>query len=148
MKRALAAVALLLAALLLSVDATEPLPFAGAPVAVVWSEPARVYASFDASMFAGLEGERVPWNSVTGFQFGESGHAAGWLTLVYDDRIVYAQVVVGRDSGTAYLIVTDSLREFVGDYGGANTWHTRGAWHVNGDAWNAAIDALKALTTE
>ena len=78
----------------------------------------------------------------------EPAHAVGWLCHVYRDRFEYAQVVRGTQSGDVYLITTDSLREFVGSYGGAYTWHSRGAYRVSGDAWGAAVSALKAMATE
>lgn len=112
-------------------------------MAVVWSEPYKVYADFNGAAFEALEREPVDWNASTGFQIPEAAYAVGWLTLVYAARIEYAQVVRGRDSGNVYLIVTDSLREFVASYGGANAWHTRGMYRVSGAAWDAAVTALK-----
>lgn len=142
-KRSLAALVLIFMAAILSI---RPAKTAGDAVAVVWSEPARVYAGFDASMFETLTRERIDWNASSGFQIPEAAHAVGWLTLVYADRIEYAQVVRGRDSGDVYMIVTDSLREFVASYGGANTWHTRGMYRVSGAEWDAAVTALKMET--
>lgn len=112
-------------------------------MAVAWSEPYRVYAGYDASGFTALEREPVDWNADTGFQIAEPAHAVGWLTLVYAERIEYAQVVRGVETGDVYLIVTDSLREYVADYGGSEAWHSTGAYRVRGDAWDAAVSALK-----
>lgn len=112
-------------------------------MAVVWSEPYRVYADFNGTPFEALEREPVDWNASTGFQIPEAAHAVGWLTLVYAARITYAQTVRGQQSGDVYLITTDSLREFQADYGGEVSWHSRGMYRVSGAAWDAAVTALK-----
>jgi hypothetical protein len=112
-------------------------------VAVVWSEPYRVYAGYDASGFTALEREPVDWNASTGFQITEPAQHVGWLTLVYAARIEYAQAVRGQMSGDVYCITAESLREYVADYGGSEAWHSTGAYRVRGDAWDAAVRALK-----
>jgi hypothetical protein len=140
MKRLLAVLVLATVAALLSIVPAEA---GDEAVAVVWSEPARVYASFDASPFALLAREPVTWNSSTGFQIPERAHAVGWLTLIYAERIEYMQVVRGVETGSVYLIVTESLREFVADYGGESAWHTRGMFRVSGAAWDGAVTAIK-----
>lgn len=156
MKRLLAALALVFVVVVLSVRATDAVPFEGGAFGVVWGVPDRSYASFDSTPFTSLASERIDWNPVNGFQIPERAHHEGWLTIlyaaregdyVYASRITYAQVVRGVETGDVYLIVTDSLREFVASYGGANAWHTRGMYRVSGDAWDAAVRALKALVT-
>lgn len=100
---------------------------ADAPTAVVWSTAERVSASFAVPV---LDMEPIEWNATSGFQILEPSFAVGWLTYVYGDRFQYARVIQGRNSGDFYLIFTDSLEEFVAGYGGANTWHSTGAYRV------------------
>lgn len=112
-------------------------------VAITWNEPYRSYVSFDGSKLRKLEKTKVEWNSTTGFQILEPAMSFGWLIEIYDSKKMYYYALRGRNSYDVYLISTDTVREFVSDYSEISTWHSRGAFRVNGKLFDELINEIK-----
>lgn len=81
-----------------------------------------------------VRGDLLPFDDSFGWDLGEPNAMLGWQVLALaDGTFRYALWTVGEESGDFYVYTTDSLRRYVADYGGANSWHVLcGLWKVDG----------------